>query len=334
MSSTDVTYITAFSFTKDWLLIAASPDDDEPYTPFTLWYVYSHNDFDEPWTHTVTRWWAVSCCNLSDKVASDWATIGMSQEGELEFVYSDLKSIYEKIPGAGVNSPDARNWGYLTSVKQIGEHLYACGYSGQVYKRYGANSWLHMDEGLLQAPVTTKDTVERIGFTAIDGAHENAIYAIGYKAIDYYPPIVKYFNGQQWFDIKLPEVAERLTAIFVESEQSIWLCGNNGTLLVGNANQGFKSLSSVEDNQLFTSVCKFESIVYLASNMGLFAYDTQSPKKGIHKISTGLKPELQNANIVCAEGGILWSIGSKDIGRFDGKNWTRIHHRDNKKIGS
>lgn len=31
--------------------------------------------------------------------------------------------------------------------------------------------------------------------------------------------------------------------------------------------------------------------------------------------------------------GVLWCVGLKDIVRFDGTVWTRIHHPDNRKIG-
>ncbi len=333
-SDSDVTFITGLSYLKDKLYISASPDDDEPYAPYTLWYVYHHEDLIEPWAHTSTEWWAVSCCKFTSQSSSKFAISGLSQEGDLYCLFDDLTVVLEKIQGAGVNSTDARNWGYLTCLKQIGEHLYACGYSGQVYKRVSENNWEHIDQGLLQTPVEANETVERIALTAVDGPSENAIYAIGYKSIDYVPPVVYFYNGQKWFNIKLPEIAERLTAIFVENDKSIWLCGANGTLLAGNAFDGFRNLSTVSDNQLFTSICKFNDLIYLASNVGLFAYDIQNHSKGIYAVLTGLVPDLQDANVVCAEGGIFWSIGTKDIARFDGSSWQRIHHRDNRHIQS
>jgi hypothetical protein len=111
------------------------------------------------------------------------------------------------------------------------------------------------------------------------------------------------------------------------------MCGANGTLLLGNAVDGFKSLSSVDDNQLFLSVCKFQDKIYLGSNLGLFVYDPARHDAGIAKVQTGLSPELQDANIVDSVGEVLWSIGPKDIARFDGRQWERIHHPDNERIG-
>lgn len=110
------------------------------------------------------------------------------------------------------------------------------------------------------------------------------------------------------------------------------MCGANGTLLLGNARDGFRNLSSVEDNQLFLSVCKLQEKIYLGSNLGWFVYDPASHAAGIRKLISDLSPDLQDANIVDSVDNILWSIGPKDIARFDGEHWERIHHPDNPPI--
>jgi hypothetical protein len=252
----------------------------------------------------------------------------LSNEGHLAFTDEDAH--LEKIPGAGLSSPDSAGWGYMSALHQIGDHLYACGGAGQVYKREGPNQWVHMDEGLLQPP----DVRERILPRAIKGPHEQAIYVVGATAAEGLPPFAAFWNGQLWRHLSLPKVAERLTDIFVETESRIWLCGANGTLLLGNAKDGFRSLSTVNDNQLFSAVHLFGGKAYLASNLGLFVYDPATPASGIRKVVTGLVPELQDANVVDSADGVLWSIGPKDIARFDGVRWERIHHPDNVRIGA
>ena len=67
----------------------------------------------------------------------------------------------------------------MADIQQIGEHLYACGYKGQVYKRLGAGDWRHVDGGLLQNPKTPQQN--RIALSVINGPHESAIYAAGYQ---------------------------------------------------------------------------------------------------------------------------------------------------------
>lgn len=164
----------------------------------------------------------------------------------------------------------------------------------------------------------------RIALSVINGPHESAIYAAGYQHAEWLPPKAFFFNGKQWFELKLPQVAERIVNMYVESEQHIWMCGSNRTLLLGNATDGFRSLSTVDDNQLFTSICKFQDKMYLASNLGLFVYDPNDHKAGIQKVVTDLHPDLQDANIVDSYDKVLWSIGPKDIARFDGKEVSPI----------
>lgn len=61
---------------------------------------------------------------------------------------------------------------------------------------------------------------------------------------------------------------------------------------------------------------------------------SSSTQNGIEpKVVTDLHPDLQDANIVDSYDKVLWSIGPKDIARFDGKKWERIHHPDNPRIG-
>jgi len=118
----------------------------------------------------------------------------------------------------------------------------------------------------------------------------------------------------------------------VASSDCIWLCGDDGSLLMGNADAGFTRLAEGSNGQLFTSVTEFEARIYLASNLGLFVYDLAQPDEGICKVKTTLEPDLQDANVVEARGQALWSIGSKDIARFKGGSWERMQHPDNPRI--
>lgn len=325
----EITFLYSLPYSKDRLLLAGSPDDDEPYTPYTIWFTYFADDPKEPWDYSDTPWWAVAACKyVPQEKDKDWALVGMSNEGHLHYTY-DAGDIDEKIPGSGVFSDDAEGWGYMADLKQIGEHLYACGGAGQVYKRIQLHHWIHMDKGLLQ----DSSVSERLLLSAIGGPHENAIYTAGSLAAMGHPPKVYFWNGLVWREIHLPEVAERINAIYVESESRIWLCGANGTLLLGNERDGFKSLSTVDDNQLFYSISEYGGLMYMGSNLGLFAYDPNHHAQGIRKVHTGLEPELQDSSTVSAVEGVLWSVGAKDIARFDGNHWERIHHPDNQPIG-
>ncbi len=327
--SAEITFTTAMAIDCNYLYIAAAGDQHEPFYPYTR--LVQFNGDEEPhWSKHDVLWRACSVCSLLPNDENEpWFLCALSEEGNIEFM-GEYQPIIEKIPGAGVFSEDAEGWGYLSDLQQIGEHLYAAGYAGQVYKRLGPNRWVHVDDDILQP---TGMRGEQYSVQVINGPHEDAIYVAGCTNAPYYPARASYWNGKTWTDLQLPESAERVTNIYVESEQRIWMCGANGTLLLGNAQDGFHNLSGVEDNQLFLSLCKFQEKIYLGSNLGLFVYNPADHAAGIRKVITDLMPDLQDANIVDSVDDILWSIGPKDIARFDGEHWERIHHPDNSPIG-
>lgn len=181
-----------------------------------------------------------------------------------------------------------------------------------------------MDDGVLQPP----NVEDRLLLADIHGSAEDDIYICGGIPGAYgLEGRLYHWDGKQWTSLTLP-TTERLTALYVEDANTVWICGANGTLLRGNRKAGFKDLSTVDDNQLFTSLTRFNGQIYLASNLGLFVFDG----KKIAPVHTGLTPELQDANVVDAVDGVLWSIGTKDIAKFDGTLWVRIDHPDNPPI--
>ena len=326
--SVEITFTTGFAMTDQSIYLAGAGDELEDFARFTRIVEYSEQVAPHWWRHD-KDWRACSITYFGPKDEAFDDAVVLSEEGDLQYI-GDHVPYAEKIPGAGVYSDDSAGWGYVADLQQIGERLYVCGYKGQIYQRRGPNDWVHMDEGLLQSPDTPMD--ERIALSVVNGHHENAIYSAGYRHSAGLPPCAFFFDGTTWRELDLPPVAERIINIYVESEARIWMCGSNGTVLLGNADEGFKSLSTVNDNQLFTSVCKYGDQIYLASNVGLFVYDPNNHKQGIKRVKTNLSPELQDANIVDCAGEVLWSIGPKDIAHFDGKTWTRIDHPDNPPI--
>ena len=297
--------------------------------------------------------------------------VSISNEGEIHG-FGD-QQFDEEIPGAGVyrenRDREAPGGGYMHAISHVGEHLYACGDSGQFFKRVSPDNWQQLDLSLLEDvrertlarlryeselrtrdPSLSDDEILRRAldegpffqtslFYDVAGPAEDQIYIAG--SIN--EARGAGFVGGLWFwtgretrrlDVPTTEV---LSSIHVQSADIIWVIGRNGTLLRGNHRDGFVDLSGTNDNQLWQSITMLDGVVYLASGgypQGLFRFDPHSPGAGIVPVRTGLDPEHTDVHIVDAAGDALWSIGFRDIARFDGRTWERIHHPDNPRIGN
>jgi len=226
--------------------------------------------------------------------------------------------------------PDVRaygNWSFLANIQQIGNHLYTCGSYGQVYKRLGENEWQHIDSGLLQ-PVESTSYTDLLKLYVVKGVNENAIYAAGAQNDKKQTAKAFFYDGNRWGEIKLPKKAGFIIDIYVESESKIWMCGDEGTLLVGNAKQGFKYLSDAYTQRNFSNICLFKETMYIATDRGLLAYRPGRLFSG-GKIEI-VRPDLDDVYLhdihtLTATKNVLWIIGEETIVRFDGKNWHNIY---------
>lgn len=233
--------------------------------------------------------------------------VSLTVEGEVGFI-GKQEGFYERIPGAGLQADDADGYGYMRRIRQIGGDLFACGLSGQVYRRSRPNDWRHLDAGLLLPPSSSEVRM----LEDVNGSAADDLYAVGNDGL------VFHFDGATWQRVKIP-TDEWLHAIHVENTNKIWICGRNGTLLEGNAHDGFTDRSDVRDNDTFVSIAPFAGKLYLGRETGVSIYDGTS----IQQISTGLRPELRDGHLVDAVDGVLWSFGYSDIARFDGVAWKR-----------
>jgi hypothetical protein len=289
------------------------------------------NDYD--WlVVSVCRWGAGLRCVLS-------------REGDVNIYGPGGKPDHTfQIPEAGVFSDHATGLGYVNRIRAIGASLYVCGQSRQVWrfewdgKSLNRGRWVDAAGPMRQPPLPEPEgelegdaldawleAHDAIDLVDIDGPAENDLYAVGDEAW--------HFDGRRWTQLDLP-TDEPLAGIKVLDADRIVFVGHNGTLLLGSAKRGFTELSSADDNQNFTGVEWFEGKLYLASNQGLFVYDTAPPQheRRIERCNTALQPELQDAHQLEALGGVLWSFGFKDLAWFDGRDWTRVDHPDNPPI--
>jgi hypothetical protein len=294
-----------------------------------------------------TEWWSqpyrgfllVSASVLVQRSSSLRAVL--SREGQVNIYGPGGQPDHTyQIPGAGVFGEAANGLGYVNCIRAVGDQLYVCGQSRQVYRfvwdgqNLASASWQDMAGPMRQAPISEPpedgdpealdrwmDENDAIDLVDIYGPAPDDLYAVGDEAW--------HWNGTHWNQLALP-TDEPLAAITLLNPNEIILVGHNGTVLHGNARNGFQNVSSVDDNQNLTGVAWFEGKLFLASNFGLLTYNPSI--KRLETYPTNLKPDLKDTHQLEAKDGVLWSFGRKDLAYCDGKTWTRVDHPDNPPI--
>lgn len=293
---------------------------------------------NSPWRSQIVENWIIVSVALWKKYLLRCI---LSREGDVNLYGPGGKPdhVYQ-IPETGVFGDAAIGLGYVNRIRVIGDHLYVCGQSRQVYRfeqngpDLASGKWRDVAGIMRQSPMPEPpdnaddemlnrwlDDNDAVDLVDIDGPSENDIYAVGDECW--------HWDGTRWHPLLLP-VDEPLAAIKVMSSEQVFIVGHNGTLLVGNARSGFRNLSSIEDNQNFTDIEWFDEKLFLASNFGLFTYDPRHAR--IEPCRTSLAPDLRDTHVLEAKDGVLWSFGFKDLAWFDGKTWTRVDHPDNPPI--
>jgi hypothetical protein len=298
---------------------------------------------DDPWrVRAYENWLVVSVASFA---GFDLRCV-LAREGQVRLYGPGGKPDHSyQIPEAGVFGEAAIGLGYVNRIRAVGDALFVCGQSRQVYrfeckgKDLAKGAWVDMAGAMRQPPMPEPpgsadeeafnawlDEHEAIDLVDINGPSVDDLYAVGDEAW--------HWDGKAWRQLELP-TDEPLAAIKLLKPNELVMVGHNGTLLHGHATTGFTDLSGVDDNQNFTGVEWFETPafpgrLFMASNFGLFTYNATS--KRIERYTTGLQPELQDSHQLEAKDGVLWSFGFKDLAYFDGQRWIRVDHPDNPPI--
>ena len=288
--------------------------------------------------------------------------VSVSYEGEVTFQTSP--EVIERIPWAGMEplaTMEPLNRGLMGrtyGVRQFGTTLYVCGEGGQLYRRAGDDSWSQVSSLILfdsreydkrrkerNSQSTTssvkemheewdrngqrEDSDAEMGefllrsFHNINGPSEQEIYLTGDEG-----GLLLWDGGTHRWIENTPKVS--LFGMLVDDDATTWVCGSEGTILRGDARDGFRDLS-VGGELSFNTITQFKGRIYLTTNggfggpVGLWTYE----RGRIEPVTTGLSPDIHDIHTVDSADGVLWAVGFKDILCFDGAVWTRIDHPDN-----
>ncbi|WP_157655977.1 hypothetical protein [Burkholderia ubonensis] len=317
MSGAEVYFISGCAVESDIVYLATQLEDvdSSEYTHTRMSVYVGRFEASRQWFYHDVDANIVSVCNMRHTNPKVKQLVALSKEGEVElWTNQDGSSPMEKTLDAGVR---LGSLGYMRSIREIGSRLFACGFNSQVYERRH-DGWISLTAGPLKYHHAASN--DYVVFNGIDGFSESDVYVVGSNGKLYH------WNGGDWRQIPL-KTDENLECIRCYGADEVWIGGANGTLLNGNVANGFRDVSDVADKDTFWSLAKFKDKVYLGTTKGLFAYDGQA----IRPVVTGLNPEVETYTVDSTTDA-LWSIGAKDLVRFDGQVWTRIDHPNNPPI--
>lgn len=264
--------------------------------------------------HDLPGWAVISTCLIPETSTARRQACSLSEQGDVE-LYSSAGITIEKIKGAGLGHTE-ENRGYMTRIRHIGDALYACGYSGQVYKRQ-KEKWERFDAGIRDkspASLTASDTP--LDLIDIHGLHDSDIYIVGSEGF------IAHYNGVKW-SVLPPVTRACLYGILIQSESEVWIAGSNGTILQGSATGGFRAIYRKTHDCDFYSIANFKGEYYIGASDGI--YNLHHNK--ILKIN--LPKQIIEIDSIEAKDGILWALSSKKLIKYDGLTWKIINHIDN-----
>jgi hypothetical protein len=318
-----VSFVTGIAIEKDFVRIAAYRDSSDPSDiSETRLFTYDMQQSGDEWSVYDLDRRIIAMCLWPKAPFGKRAYVSLSWEGHVEIECAGGDPVVdESIADAGLHEEWSKDYGYVFDITAIDDSLYVCGDARQIYLRAKNGQWSHMDVGLLQEGTLSLKATRCL--MAIRGSSKENIYSVGTDGE------IFHFDGSSWKSIK-SGTDEDLLCIKIVNANKVLIGGSNGTLLLGNHKDGFKDLSTYEDNMRISSIEFFEDKIWAASNLGLFTYAEK--RSGLLSENTTLIPDLSNVGTLDAADGILWSFGNKEIACFDGRKWKRIDHPDNPPI--
>ena len=349
----------------DSLMVTATLQDAEIYQPDARIFQYEYrNPEGERWYFddfalSVQRMVMIEDAEISPDRPRHYAFI--SAEGDT-FHFARPDRVQEMIPGAGTANPGAKFYGKLHTLRQIGSQIYACGAGGQVYVRHGRDDWRMLTDAVLFDPETELHAIRKappmndpgyadyvinlalnppsrnILFNDMQGLSEDAIYLCG-EVGPGTKPVLCFWDGETLEELKLPLAEAALTGIYIESPDSVWVCGREGVLLHGSRARGFNPVPGDRRLNLFHHITPYRGKLVMPASVrpgGLWEFD---PKTGAFGRFDPPLPRLTRPPadsdephggpfFAQATGDVLWVIAARDIYRFDGQSWERIQHPD------
>ena len=263
----------------------------------------------------------------------------------------------EKVLGAGIQSDDAVGRGGLFDLAHDGETFIAAGQEAQVYRRIGKNDWQF--DPLERNPETGFGGV---GIGSIAARTQSDVYMVGsvYPTSTDYDvtqdpsfsqdmsveelmqlfrsnqtrlaqaepsqpePRAYHFDGREWLRLQIP-TSNLINDIFIESENRVWMVGGGGTILLGNAEHGFRYVSFHGDTENLISITKFRDRMVIASDYGLYSFDGHMLRRIKPRLDPAINRSVPTPLKVQEVDDVLFYFDYKHgVHCWDGENWSNL----------
>lgn len=334
-----VQFTDGCAVTDDIAYVAAVPDtvdDDEAYTRlFALNTSGAEQWFHHDWPGARV----VSVCLRRQSPEHARAVCALADSGAVEIANSGGQSV-EQVAGAGLG-PGSRGLGHLRRIREVNGQLMACGAGNQVYLRTN-QGWRAVDQALtaqvaaaqarvlslLSSPADQVDEAQLLALTNavsspgslddIDGMAADDVYVCGVDGG------LWHWSGTAWAKVPI-RTDDHLHALHAVSRSEVWVCGHNGTLLLGDASQGFRSLIGPEVSDHFWSVRRHEGLTYLGSSGGLLVWDGRT----LNSVRLPGSPAPAPIQSLDGSANALWVFTDRFVARLLDGRWARFDHPDN-----
>jgi hypothetical protein len=205
-------------------------------------------------------------------------------------------------------SPDGPNsLRQMRDIRPIEDHVYAVGMGRMVYRRSSGGHWERFDNGMRG----DRSAIEISGLLGIDGCSESYVYAVGFRG-----ELWRY-DGSRWNAVDSPTNL-KLERVRVISSDLAVACGAAGTILVGSGDQ-WRSVSQTLTRRTFWGLEYFQGLFYLADGKAIYVFDGEVLSQ-MDLVSLG--PVAMTRLHAADE--MLWSVGERDVIKFDGSTLTRV----------
>lgn len=194
--------------------------------------------------------------------------------------------------------------GPICCVRSIGDHIYAVGGDRQCYRMENYNLWYAMDKSCRPLP----DETAIFGFQSVDGFSATEIYAVGWKGE------IWQFDGAIWAKRDSPTNL-LLTEVCCAGNGVVYAGGREGLLLHGRGDRWeiIDTKGLIDD---IWSIRWFNHTLFISGMRGVY--------KLVDNVLETVDTGLTSFHKLSLSENILWAVGEKEIGTFNGLEWQKI----------